>query len=81
MLVVTQSQLLPLVLVTQEGVLHGFCSSLGTEGHTQECLLLPGDFIPLFLDVAVVMCLLDVSFTGLNLVLFLKPTLFHINLT
>lgn len=62
MLVVTQSQLLPLMLVTREGVLHGFCSSLGTEGHTQECLLLPGDFIPLFLDVAVVMGLLDVSY-------------------
>lgn len=62
MLVVTQSQLLPLMLVTREGAPHGFCSSLGTEGRTQECLLLPGDFKPLFLDVAMVRCLLDVSY-------------------
>lgn len=62
MLVVIQSQLLPLMLVTRESALHDFYSSLGTEGHTQECLLLPGDLIPLFLDVAVIMCLLDVSY-------------------
>lgn len=56
----SQSQLL-LMLATREGALHDFHSSLGTEGQTQECFLLPGDFIPLLFDVVVVVCLLDVS--------------------